>query len=939
MDYNNEERKLTINLKEDNYNPDMLLEHKEVKGIRFDGYTDTIDLPVELADFKHLNAIYVSGEHRDKLYNPPLNLEKLTQIKELTLWSFCDFEKLGPMTHIEIFSTVVSDPYKDTQTIVSCFPNLKNLEIWGSHLKSGELAPEIGELTQLEYFKLASCGLSDLPKEIEKLSNLKELVIGGMPMRKFPEVICGLKNLENLQFSQHITQLPDNFSNLTSLRNLDFSHSFNNGTTSPVDNLWSDEKVYLHPIPEVIGDLPALEELNMDYCGVVDLAFLKNARKLRKFSAQCSGIENTSGFSHLKNLEELNLESASVLKNLSGLAGLPIKTLDVNTSRRLKSIDAILELHSLETLKISYCEKIKTLEAIYKHPTLKTLEASDEIEAQWKQKEMFANLPSVETVVENLESNDLKVVEKAINDLNLHVDKNFHDENNPLAGYFGEVADNYDIVHLPILEDAFEKHKSVLSTETLKALVAMSLRSIGEDNYQITVFAIEEIIRRKDVDAQKFVIEQFKKACEYYDFGHRYWESTVHDQLHDILFPDFETEALLELLENAHGDMLNSDGGDGADQLFIPAFKKCKSQDDFDRLLAAFLAYQEEYMEYHGFAYFKRLQEEIEEEMEGDYLEVFQNEIAKASEKAGLYSLIESDDPNDMIKLIRAMGEKADDNFLEANDYKIIRKMNDLDLPEDDVLFAINYFIGMKANVSDVGESLEKYVLSKGIENLKTFLKENEDKEYLADVIISMIKGMNKNEGAPEIIHQLREYVKTISDLTNDDIYAKEIRDVYARIVDNHLEERFDGYLTRLEIIIPLVEQPPLKIPNLDFRFDLYLMASSGHWEQIKRVTTSMFKILPGTTIVNALYIPVVAAVHLKDKAFFKSLIAYIPEQTADVMLAYNLACAFASFKEKESMLKYIKKSLELGKTSQQFMEDNDFASYRNDQDFLDVLA
>src|SRR5690606_31748704 len=202
-----------------------------------------------------------------------------------------------------------------------------------------------------------------------------------------------------------------------------------------------------------------------------------------------------------------------------------------------------------------------------------------------------------------------------------------------------------------------------------------------------------------DVDAQKFVIEQFKKACEYYDFGHRYWESTVHDQLHDILFPDFETEALLELLENAHGDMLNSDGGDGADQLFIPTFKKCKSQDDFDRLLAAFLAYQEEYMEYHGFAYFKRLQEEIEEEMEGDYLEVFQNEIAKASEKAGLYSLIESDDPNDMIKLIRAMGEKADDNFLEANDYKIIRKMNDLDLPEDDVLFAINYFIGMKANV------------------------------------------------------------------------------------------------------------------------------------------------------------------------------------------------------------------------------------------------
>src|SRR5690606_10390489 len=150
--------------------------------IRFDDYTDTIELPSELADFKHLDTIYISGEKRDMLYNPPLNLEKFTQIKELTLWSFCDLEKLSSMPHIEVFNTVVSDPYKDMQAIVSRFPNLKKLEIWGSHLKSGELAPEIGELTQLEYLKLVSCGLSDLPKGFEKLSNLKELVMLGLPM-------------------------------------------------------------------------------------------------------------------------------------------------------------------------------------------------------------------------------------------------------------------------------------------------------------------------------------------------------------------------------------------------------------------------------------------------------------------------------------------------------------------------------------------------------------------------------------------------------------------------------------------------------------------------------------------------------------------------------------------------------------------------------------
>lgn len=636
MFYNPEERKLVFVLTEEGYSPKLLLEYKDVKSICFNEYTDTITLPVELADFKHLDSISIFGIYggdKDDVYNPPLNLEKLTQLKELALWSFCDFEKLVSMPHIEIFSTEVRDPYKDIQTIVSCFPNLKKLVLWGSDLKSGMLAPEIANLSQLEYLELASCGLSDLPKEIKKLSNLKELVIGGQPMEKFPEVICELKDLENLQFSPQITQLPHNFLNLISLKKLDFSHSFNKGTMLPINDSWSDEKMCLDPIPDIIGNLPALEELILDCCGVVDLSFLKNAGKLRKLSVQYSGIENTTGFSHLKNLEELNLEGGVVLNDLNGLAGLPLKKLDISQCSKLKSIDTILQLQELETFNISSCDKIESLEPIYNHPTLKTLEASKEVEARWKQKEMYYGLPAVEDVLKNLTSDNLKVAEKAISDLNLYVDKNYHHSNNPLSRYFGETADNYDIVHLPVLEDAFEKHKSEFRTETLQALVGMSLRSIGEDNYQITVLAIEEIIRRKDVEAQKFVIEQFNKASKYYDFGHRFWESTVHDQLFDTLFPDFEIEALLELLENAHGDMLNSEGGDGADQLFIPAFNKCKTQKDFNRLLAAFLSYQDKDMEYSGYAYFKSLQEEIEQELKGDYLNIFKNEIGKHQKK------------------------------------------------------------------------------------------------------------------------------------------------------------------------------------------------------------------------------------------------------------------------------------------------------------------
>ena len=71
------------------------------------------------------------------------------------------------------------------------------------------------------------------------------------------------------------------------------------------------------------------------------------------------------------------------------------------------------------------------------------MSASDEVEAQWQKKGVFAGLPSVEAAVQALSSDALAVVEKAIVDLNLHVDKSYHDERNPLAEFFGAEANVY----------------------------------------------------------------------------------------------------------------------------------------------------------------------------------------------------------------------------------------------------------------------------------------------------------------------------------------------------------------------------------------------------------------------------------------------------------------------------------------------------------------
>lgn len=87
MNYNSEENELRIDLSEEQYNPALLLQHEDVKSIRIDGYKETIELPVEIKDLNQLKKLYVYVKDLKQLYAPPVNLEKLTNIKDLTLWA------------------------------------------------------------------------------------------------------------------------------------------------------------------------------------------------------------------------------------------------------------------------------------------------------------------------------------------------------------------------------------------------------------------------------------------------------------------------------------------------------------------------------------------------------------------------------------------------------------------------------------------------------------------------------------------------------------------------------------------------------------------------------------------------------------------------------------------------------------------------------------
>ncbi len=963
MKYDPEDHELVVDCEAELPEPSAYLEFPETRRIRWDDCAAALELPQELNQLSKLEAISVYGRSRKDAYPAPRNLAGFPGLKSLTLWSFCDFTGLPSLPNIERLAVVVREPLADLRILVDRFPNLKQLDLWGSHLKSGQLPPEIGDLSGLEHLELVSCGLTELPPEFARLQGLRKLCLRGLPMTVFPEAICELGGLVELQFRQSVVKLPESFAKLGSLRKLDFASAFNKGTMSPV-NRWSDQKVYLHPIPEEIGLLPALEDLDLSMCGLQDPGFLKNAGQLKRLRSQYSALKDCEAFTAFTALEELDLESGEVLENINGLAGLPIVRLKLEDCDELSDLSPILELPRLKFLNIEGCDDIENLNPVYEHPSLEVLEASEEVLEQWQRREELANLRPIESVVADIESaaggsgdaQALNLFEAAVADLKSHVDRNYHDENNPLAGYFGAEPDNYEIVELPALEAAFEAHREQLSRETLVTLAQISLRSVTNDNYEITLRAAREINRRQDTEAQTELVRIFKAACEYYDFGHRFMESTVLDQLYDDVFPEFATSALLELLRDAHCDMLNSDGGDQADLLFAPAFQSFQNEDEFSELLHSFFEYQDESVEYHGAEYFGELHSDIRAALSGDKLSRFEEEVRKRGEQLAVLQLIESEESADKVRLIALLPE-LDDEFLRSNAYKILRPLEyKVDVPKEVVLQAVDFFIRREEDSSDVADLINKLILPEGfvavVDYLKKYAQDADEarRDYLADLTKSIIRSAIIAGKADEEIQPLRDFLLAGAGLTATAIRGYELRMIFKLLEDSerhiatNTPEKLEALLLRMDRTAGVVAASGerIDIRGWDFMFDIHLLASHADeqgWHIIKRICSAFFPVIAPRTAERALYISIIAAGKTHDLEHFERMLAYVPKKINEELLAYNLACVCATFEKKEAMLKYIRRSIALGKTVEQFEDDPDFAPYRGDEDFRRALS
>jgi len=132
-----------------------------------------------------------------------------------------------------------------------------------------EIPKEIGNLQQLRELTLSCNRLTEIPKEIVNLQQLQILNLSDNQLIEIPKEIGNLQQLQNLDlFCNQLTKIPKEIGNLQQLQKL---YLYDNQLTEipkEIENLQQLQTLFLHynqltEIPKEIGNLQQLQTLNL----------------------------------------------------------------------------------------------------------------------------------------------------------------------------------------------------------------------------------------------------------------------------------------------------------------------------------------------------------------------------------------------------------------------------------------------------------------------------------------------------------------------------------------------------------------------------------------------------------------------------------------------------------------------------------------------------
>lgn len=337
------------------------------------------------------------------------NLTKiqLTNLKFLRTLPI-DFSELKILRHLDLSGCI------HLTRLPNSFPQLLQLQYLAlRNCKSLSIPEDImGEMSTLEYVDFQGCAhLIQLPLGMAHQTSLRYLNLVDTPLLQLPENLELLDKLEQLSIgSANLTELPRSVGSLVNLKQLILIKCLNlMCIRAPIENLSYLERLELYQskvpiLPGRIASLKHLKVLSIYSCPIAKFDFAANNSSmdtLRDFTlndtslskidipkSACPGLEivdlacnknlmHVQGFP--STLVRLNLECCSKLKTLTNISNLVhLKFLNVNGCIELETLN-VEGLRSLEELRAEECWKLQNIKALGQLERVNCLQISTQI--------------------------------------------------------------------------------------------------------------------------------------------------------------------------------------------------------------------------------------------------------------------------------------------------------------------------------------------------------------------------------------------------------------------------------------------------------------------------------------------------------------------------------------------------------------------------------
>ncbi|KAL3746670.1 hypothetical protein ACJRO7_015599 [Eucalyptus globulus] len=184
-----------------------------------------------------------------------------------------------------------------------------------------------GSMKQLETLSARNCEKLEQIYEVDHLQSLSNLALDGASIKTLPNSIGSLEKLQclSLRNCQSLTEIPGSIRKLKGLQSMDLSYTGIDELNRSVEQLENlkvlkMEGTHIRKFPEVIRNLPKLEEIDFSFCRNLeiqmdcDLARLSSLRVLKLSYTRIAHLPES--ICRLSNLQMLELSNCKKLQAL-----------------------------------------------------------------------------------------------------------------------------------------------------------------------------------------------------------------------------------------------------------------------------------------------------------------------------------------------------------------------------------------------------------------------------------------------------------------------------------------------------------------------------------------------------------------------------------------------------------------------------------------------